>query len=180
MGIRFRQLASLGLLVCTLWSHAAEPPAAAVAAIKPASSSTTDHSKLEALKGPFKTGPEITKACLSCHNKAGHQVMKSVHWTWEAVNPTTGKTVGKKVTANNFCGSPISNEARCTSCHAGMAGPTKTLISPIRATWTVSPVMTKPAPTKSLAPMPATLCTLTVSLSPRKAHLARSFLKHRT
>ena len=81
--------------------------------------STTDHSKLDALKGPFKTGPEVTKACLSCHNTAGHQVMKSIHWTWEAISPTTGKKLGKQFAANNFCGSPISNEARCTSCHAG-------------------------------------------------------------
>jgi len=29
----------------------------------------------------------------------------------------TGKTLGKKWAANNFCGSPLSNEARCTSCH---------------------------------------------------------------
>lgn len=83
------------------------------------SKSTTDHSKLEALKGPFKSGPEITKTCLSCHNMAGHQVMKSIHWQWEAVSPTTGKKLGKQFAANNFCGSITSNEARCTSCHAG-------------------------------------------------------------
>ncbi|WP_415034392.1 tetrathionate reductase family octaheme c-type cytochrome [Azonexus sp.] len=80
---------------------------------------TTDHSKLEALKGPFKSGPEVTKACLSCHNTAGHQVMKSIHWTWEAKNPAIDKTLGKKLVANNFCGSILSNETRCTSCHAG-------------------------------------------------------------
>lgn len=95
----------------------------AAAAIPPASAaaprSTTDHSKLEALKGPFKTGPEVTKACLTCHNKAGHQVMDSIHWKWEAVSPTTGKTLGKQHAANNFCGSIISNETRCTSCHSG-------------------------------------------------------------
>ena len=80
---------------------------------------TTDHSTLDALQGPFKTGPDVTKACLSCHNKAGHQVMKSVHWTWDKISPTTGKRLGKKFAANNFCGSPLSNEPRCTSCHAG-------------------------------------------------------------
>lgn len=80
---------------------------------------TTDHSTLKALQGPFNSGPEVTKACLSCHNMAGHQVMKSIHWQWEATSPTTGKTLGKKWAANNFCGSVLSNEARCTSCHAG-------------------------------------------------------------
>lgn len=81
--------------------------------------STTDHSKLEALRGPFKTGPEVTKACLSCHNMAAHQVMDSIHWKWEVNSPTTGKKLGKKWAANNFCGSVLSNEPRCTSCHAG-------------------------------------------------------------
>lgn len=119
-----RRLVGLGLLACALWAQATEAPAsgataATVTAIKPVSKSTTDHSKLDALKGPFKTGPEVTKACLSCHNMASHQVMKSIHWTWEKKNPVTGEMVGKKVTANNFCGSPISNEPRCTSCHAG-------------------------------------------------------------
>lgn len=94
----------------------ANPAAVSKGAI---SKSTTDHSQLEALKGPFKTGPEVTKACLSCHNTAGHQVMKSIHWTWEATSPTTGKKLGKQHAANNFCGSITSNEARCTSCHAG-------------------------------------------------------------
>jgi octaheme c-type cytochrome (tetrathionate reductase family) len=80
---------------------------------------TADHSRFKQLQGPFKSGPEVTQACLECHNTAGHQVMKSIHWTWEAKSPTTGKTLGKKWAANNFCGSPLSNEARCTSCHAG-------------------------------------------------------------
>lgn len=81
--------------------------------------STADHRKFKELQGPFASGPEVTKACLSCHNEAAHQVMQSVHWTWEAVNPLTGKTLGKRHAANNFCGSPLSNEPRCTSCHAG-------------------------------------------------------------
>lgn len=81
--------------------------------------STADHSKFKELQGPFKSGPEVTKACLACHNEASHQVMKSVHWTWETISPTTGKKLGKQHAANNFCGSILSNEPRCTSCHAG-------------------------------------------------------------
>lgn len=115
-----RRLIGMAMLGVTLLAQAADAPAPPPAPGKIASAnSTTDHSKLEALKGPFKTGPEVTKACLSCHNTAGHQVMKSIHWTWEATSPTTGKKLGKKFAANNFCGSPLSNEARCTSCHAG-------------------------------------------------------------
>lgn len=115
------RLVGLGLLASSLILQAAETPVSvpASAAVKSSSKSTTDHSKLEALKGPFKSGPEVTKACLSCHNMAGHQVMDSIHWKWEAKSPTTGKTLGKKFAANNFCGSPLSNEPRCTSCHAG-------------------------------------------------------------
>ncbi len=102
-----------------LSAQANPPTAAAASSTPPSSESTTDHSKLEALKGPFTSGPEVTKACLSCHNKAGHQVMKSIHWQWEATSPTTGKKLGKRHAANNFCGSITSNEPRCTSCHAG-------------------------------------------------------------
>jgi len=35
--------------------------------------STTDHSMLKALLGPFTNGPDVTRACLECHNKAGDQ-----------------------------------------------------------------------------------------------------------
>jgi len=79
---------------------------------------TADHTRFKELQGPFKSGPEVTKACLACHNTAGHQVMKSIHWTWEGTN-SDGKKLGKKIAANSFCGSPLSNEPRCTSCHAG-------------------------------------------------------------
>ncbi len=102
-----------------LTAQANPPDTATVTSGTQNSESTTDHSKLEALKGPFTSGPEVTKVCLSCHNKAGHQVMKSIHWQWEATSPTTGKKLGKRHAANNFCGSITSNEPRCTSCHAG-------------------------------------------------------------
>lgn len=84
-----------------------------------ANTPTVDHAELKALQGPFATGPDVTEACLSCHNKAAHQVMDSIHWQWEAISPTTGKKLGKQHAANNFCGSVLSNEPRCTSCHAG-------------------------------------------------------------
>lgn len=80
---------------------------------------TADHSKFEQLKGPFNQAQDVTKACLSCHTEASKQVMQSIHWRWDAVNTTTGQSLGKQRTMNSFCGSPISNEPRCTSCHAG-------------------------------------------------------------
>ncbi len=85
----------------------------------PAIASTADHSRFEALQGPFASGPDVTRACLKCHTEASHQVMDSIHWTWSKQNPATGQMVGKRHTMNSFCGSPISNEPRCTSCHVG-------------------------------------------------------------
>lgn len=87
--------------------------------IPAATGSTADHTKFERLKGPFASGPEVTAACLSCHTEAGTQVMHSVHWSWDYTHPDTGQVLGKKSVVNAFCGNVASNEARCTSCHAG-------------------------------------------------------------
>ena len=78
---------------------------------------TADHSKFKALQGPFKDGSEVTKACLTCHNKAGHQIMQTLHWKWEGVNPATGQTIGKNRLINNFCTNARGNEGMCASCH---------------------------------------------------------------
>ena len=61
------RLVITGIMASSLLAQAADIPVTASAAVnvKSGSNSTTDHSKLEALKGPFKTGPEVTKACLS-------------------------------------------------------------------------------------------------------------------
>lgn len=80
---------------------------------------TADHKKFDALHQDFKSGQEVTKACLSCHTEAAHQIMKTQHWTWESLNPNTGQTVGKKVLVNNFCIGIAGNYADCTSCHVG-------------------------------------------------------------
>lgn len=81
--------------------------------------STADHSKFEALQKPFKSGPEVTKACLACHTEAAKQVQHTKHWTWEYTDPKTGQKLGKKNVINNFCTSPLSNEKDCMACHAG-------------------------------------------------------------
>ncbi|WP_027180210.1 tetrathionate reductase family octaheme c-type cytochrome [Maridesulfovibrio bastinii] len=81
---------------------------------------TADHSRFDALKQKFKSGSEVTRACLSCHNEAGEQFMKTIHWTW--LDPSAAKElkVGKGgLIVNNFCINIQSNEPRCTSCHAG-------------------------------------------------------------
>ncbi len=82
------------------------------------SDSTTDHAELKELQGPFANGSEVTKACLSCHNKAGKQFMHSIHWKWEYKHPKTGQTLGKKTLVNNFCTNARGNEGMCAMCHA--------------------------------------------------------------
>ena len=44
--------------------------------------STADHSKFDELKKDFKSGQEVTEACLSCHTEAAKQVHSTKHWTW--------------------------------------------------------------------------------------------------
>jgi octaheme c-type cytochrome (tetrathionate reductase family) len=83
-----------------------------------ATHSTADHSKFWGLKGPFATGPEVTKACLTCHTEAGKHFMKSIHWTWEYTHPKTGQKLGKNQLVNNYCTNSRGNEGMCAQCHA--------------------------------------------------------------
>ncbi len=82
----------------------------------------TDHTAL--MKGPFTSGPEVTEACLTCHEDAAAQVMKTSHWTWEShavrvAGHDKPVSLGKKNAINNFCIGIQSNWPGCTSCHAG-------------------------------------------------------------
>ena len=79
-----------------------------------------DHS--QRIKGPFKSGPEVTRACLQCHESHARDFMKTVHWTWSSVQEVQGRgkvELGKKNAINNYCIALPSNNPRCTSCHAG-------------------------------------------------------------
>jgi octaheme c-type cytochrome (tetrathionate reductase family) len=80
---------------------------------------TADHTKFKELQQDFKSGPEVTKACLSCHTEAAKQVHRTKHWTWEFMNPENKQRLGKKNVLNNFCISVPSNYAACTACHVG-------------------------------------------------------------
>lgn len=91
----------------------------AVAPAIPGSDSTADHSKFEIPQHDFKSGPEVTAACLSCHTEADSQVMHSIHWSWSFTQPVTGQLLGKRNVINAFCGNVAANEPRCTSCHTG-------------------------------------------------------------
>ena len=106
------------------------PAAAAAGAAAPAaarkSRSTADHTKFKELQGPFASGEEVTKACLTCHTEAAQQVMGTRHWTWEYINPQTGQKLGKKTMLNTFCIGDQSNEPFCQSCHVGYGWKDKT------------------------------------------------------
>ena len=86
---------------------------------KKISTSTADHTKFEDLQQQFATGPDVTKACLTCHTEASKQIHKTTHWNWLITHPETGQTLGKAKVINSFCGSITTNYARCTSCHIG-------------------------------------------------------------
>ncbi len=72
----------------------------------------------------LETGPEVTAACLSCHQQAGEQVLHTAHWRWQS-EPVMVEgrdepiSTGKKNTINNFCIGIQGNWASCTACHAG-------------------------------------------------------------
>jgi octaheme c-type cytochrome (tetrathionate reductase family) len=76
------------------------------------------HSRFKVLQQDFRSGPEVTRACLSCHKDAAKQIHKTQHWKWEYVNPA-GQLLGKRHVVNNFCTSTTTNLAGCASCHIG-------------------------------------------------------------
>ena len=88
----------------------------------------TDHA--EFVKGPFKSGEQVTKVCLQCHDKQAGDFMKTTHWKWKGTpNHVKGmekskKEYGKANMINAFCTSVqggkdgMVHEA-CGKCHAG-------------------------------------------------------------
>jgi octaheme c-type cytochrome (tetrathionate reductase family) len=114
MSIHFVKTALLAALLAASGAHAASD-----AAPNKLGKSTADHSKFKELNRTFSSGPEVTKACLSCHTEAAKQIHQTQHWKWEFVNPDTKQVLGKKHIVNNFCTSVKSNEAACNSCHIG-------------------------------------------------------------
>lgn len=64
---------------------------------------TSDHAQHEILKQDFTSGPEVTKACLSCHNQAALQFHQTIHWTWMDPITEKGAKLGKGgLSVNNF------------------------------------------------------------------------------
>ena len=64
---------------------------------------TADHSKFEILQQKFKSGPEVTEVCLSCHTEAARQFHKTIHWTWMEPISLKDEKLGKGgLSINNF------------------------------------------------------------------------------
>jgi octaheme c-type cytochrome (tetrathionate reductase family) len=81
-----------------------------------------DHTDI--IKGEFKTGQDVTRACLECHAEAAQDFMMTTHWTWESREfdvpwRDAAVTIGKINQINNFCIGSQGNENRCMTCHAG-------------------------------------------------------------
>jgi hypothetical protein len=97
------------MAACPAWAApAAEEPApgrvmAQQAVKEKALWITSDHAQHEVLKQPLTSGPEVTKACLSCHNQAALQFHKTIHWTWKDPSTADSAKLGKGgLTINNF------------------------------------------------------------------------------
>lgn len=117
-------LFAIGLLILVPYLYqqpifeSSRDPAAQI----PAKSVHVDHRDI--VKGVFKTGQDVTRACLVCHKDAAVELMKTSHWTWEskAVEVPWRKgpvTIGKINQINNFCIGSQGNENQCMACHAG-------------------------------------------------------------
>lgn len=64
---------------------------------------TTNHSKHKVLQQEFTSGPEVTKACLTCHTESALQFHKTIHWTWIDPNSPKDNPLGKSgLSVNNF------------------------------------------------------------------------------
>ena len=82
---------------------------------------TSDHSKHEVLQKDFKSGDELTLACISCHSEAEKQFHKTIHWTWLADPSDKERQYGKAGNSfNNYCISTNKlDDASCLACHPG-------------------------------------------------------------
>jgi len=86
--------------------------------------STVDHSTHKVLQKEFKSGEEVTKACISCHSEAGSQFRKTIHWTWLGSSADSEQRYGKAGDSlNNFCISTNNMQDKsCSACHPGWNG----------------------------------------------------------
>ncbi|MDF1537118.1 MAG: tetrathionate reductase family octaheme c-type cytochrome [bacterium] len=95
----------------------------AVMAVQSPATASEDHT--EYLEGPFRTGEEVTAACLDCHEEQAEHFLETSHYKWKGLPRTidglekSKKEYGKANLINNFCVDIEASRAFCTKCHAG-------------------------------------------------------------
>lgn len=112
-----RWMLALALAGATALPLAAQEGAPLASAVP---TSTADHSRFEALEGPFKNAAEVNEACLSCHNTGPEQLHGTIHFTWTAPQldeDADAHALGMLHVANGFLLSTPSNIDACTGCH---------------------------------------------------------------
>jgi octaheme c-type cytochrome (tetrathionate reductase family) len=84
---------------------------------------TPDHGGLAVVRA--KPAPqEVTRTCLTCHPKVGHDVLKTAHWNWKGYSPTVKGyehriDLSLTMMVNNSCIAIGSNMEECAACHIG-------------------------------------------------------------
>jgi octaheme c-type cytochrome (tetrathionate reductase family) len=85
-----------------------------------------DHARLVSFDGV--PGPrDVTRGCLSCHARVGHDVLKTAHWNWRGNSPVLAgrerrTDVSLTLVVNNYCLAIGSNLQQCAACHIGYGG----------------------------------------------------------
>ena len=83
---------------------------------------SVDHSKFAELNKKFERPQDVTKTCISCHNKRDIEVMATSHWRWLIDEYMEGRgiiSLGKRNAINNHCISIGGSEGSCNRCHIG-------------------------------------------------------------
>lgn len=84
-----------------------------------------DHSQFRELQRNFNSPEDVTRTCLECHTNAGHELVKTPHWTWSKDTvKLPGKegdvtAVGAKNVVSNIFPAVASNERYAGAFHAG-------------------------------------------------------------
>lgn len=81
-----------------------------------------DHTTFPILQQSFKSPQDVTKACLSCHNQRGKEMLKTSHFLWSRSEFIEGRGItklGKRNILNNYCVGISGSEQSCNRCHAG-------------------------------------------------------------
>ena len=103
------------------------------------------------VKGPFKSGPEVTTACLACHDKQAKDFMKTVHWTWSKKQEVPGKgprTWARRTPSTIFASPYPATSLAAQAAMQGTDGRTPPSISARQTMWTASSAMTLPVHTR--------------------------------